>query len=145
MSSLILTIDASPDIVMSASPGATDLGIVSFSEPAILRLNDYAPSVPWLDGETALSFRRPQTLLNWTFAPFGAASEAEADTLIAALDAAVSRLGYNVTRNKNGVSKVYRCDAGSVTPTGEVTRITLDRPSVAVWNVSIPCSPVLVS
>lgn len=145
MASLVLTLGGATPIVISATKGATDLGLVAWSEPAVLKMNDYAPTVPYLDGDTALSWRRPQTLANFTVAPFKAANEAAADALIAALDAATAGIGYTLTREKNGVSKVWRCDAGSVTPANEVTRIVLRLPHIALWNVSIPVSPILVS
>lgn len=142
MSSLVITIG---DVVISASPGATDLGLISWADPVAINVNEYAPTVPYLNGETALSFRRPNTLANATIAPFGAANESEAEALIAALTDEISRLGYTLMRERNGVTKTYRCDAGSLTPNGATTKLTVDRPHVAVWDLSIPCSPTLVA
>lgn len=146
MASLVVTVDDdTTPIIMSAAPGATSLGIVSWTDPAVIKLNEYAPTVRYLDGATSLGWNRQQTLINWTVAPFGAANEAAADALLAALDASISRLGFTISRNKNGVTKVWRCDAGSLTPTGETTRLSLERPNVELWNVSVPCFPVPVS
>lgn len=145
MGSLVVTVGGDTPIVMSAAPGATDLGVISWSDPPILRLNTYSPDVPYLDGSTALSWRRQQTLVNAQVAPFGAANEAEAEALVAALDAAISRIGFTVTRNRNGVEKMWRCDAGSLTPNGATTKVTVDRPWVTVYDLSIPCFPVPVS
>lgn len=142
MSSLIITVDDTVDVVMSASPAATSLGLISYTEPAILELNEYAPDTRYLDWSTALGFRRQQTLLNFTVAPFLAANEAAADALVAGLRTSLRRIGYQTTVNRNGVVKTWRCDAGSVTPASEASKINLDRPWVTVWNVSIPCSLV---
>lgn len=142
MSSLIITVDADTPVVMSASPAATDLGITAYSEPVLLALNNYAPESPYMHGSVALSWRLQQTLLNFTVAPFGAASETEAEALVSALREAVSGLGFETSTNPNGVEKVWTCDAGSVTPAGARSRIDLARPWITEWNVSIPCFPV---
>lgn len=142
MSSLTITVDADTPIVMSAAPGATDLGITAYSEPVILPSVNYAPDSPYLHGQVALSWKYQQSLINFTVAPFGAATEAEAVTLVETLRAAVSRLGFDTTTNPNGVPKVWLCDAGSVTPANARSRIDLDRPWIQEFNVSIPCYPV---
>jgi hypothetical protein len=143
VSSLTITIDAATDVVMSASPASpTSIGITAYSQPVILTSVGYAPSSPYLNGSTALSKRREQSLLNFTVAPFGAASEAAAKTLIDALRAAVEQFSFNTTVVENGVTYVWRCDSGSVTPAVARSRINLDRPHILEWNVSIPCYPV---
>lgn len=142
MSTLVVTVDADTPIVMSATRGATDLGITAYQEPAILAATFYAPDSPLVHGSVALAWRYQQTLINFTVAPFGATSEAEAKTLIASLRAAVSGLGYETTTNPNGVPEVWLCDAGSVTPANARSRLDLDRPWITEWNVSIPCYPV---
>lgn len=143
MSTLVITIDATPDITMSASPTSpTDIGITAYSEPAVLAATEYAGDSPYMHGSVALSWRYQQTLLNFTVCPFGAANEAEVDTLIGSLRAAVSRLGYEVTTTVNGAAKVWLCDAGSVTPASARSRLNVDRPHLTEWNVTIPCYPV---
>ena len=143
MSTFTIIIDATPDITMSASPSSpTDIGITAYQDPAILASNEYAGDSPYLHGSVALSWKYQQTLLNFTVCPFGAASEAEAKTLIDSLRAAVSRLGYTTTTTTNGVAQVWQCDAGSVTPASPRSRITLDRPELTEWNVTIPIYPV---
>lgn len=142
MSSLVITVDSTPDNIMSAAPGATNLGITAYSEPALLAMTNYAPSSPYMHGAVALSWNFQQALLNWTVAPFLAADETEANTLVETLRADVSRLRFNTTVALNGVSKVWLCDAGSVTPANPRSRIDLDRPWITEWNVSIPCYPV---
>jgi hypothetical protein len=143
MSTLVITIDATPDIIMSASPSSpTDLGVTAYSEPVVLAATEYAPDSPYLHGSVALSWKYQQTLMNFTVCPFGAANEAEADTLVDALRDAVSRLGFNVTTTANGAAKVWLCDAGSVTPASARSRVNLDRPHLTEWNVTIPCYPV---
>lgn len=141
MGSLVVTVGA---ITISATPGATSLGLVSWADPAVIKVNEYAPSVRYLDGAVSLGWNRPQTLINFTVAPFGAANEAAADALITALDNALVT-GVEISRERNGVTKTWLCDAGSVTPAGETTRLTVTRPNVALWNVSVPCFPVPVS
>jgi hypothetical protein len=143
MASLVITVDAAVDVVMSATPAATSLGVTAYAEPAILTSTRYAPDSPYLNGSTALSFRREQTLLNFTVAPFLAANEVAADALVEALRTSVERMGFNVTVARNGVTKVWYCDAGSVTPAGPRSLIDLNRPYIQEWNVSIPCSPVV--
>lgn len=142
MTSLVITIDDATDIVMSASPAATDLGITAYAEPAILAVNNYAPASPYLHGQVSLGWNLQQSLLNFTVAPFLAADETEANALVTALRTSVLRLGFNTTVAANGVTKVWRCDAGSVTPANPRNRIDLERPYVTEWNVSIPCFPV---
>jgi hypothetical protein len=142
MASLVITVDDATDVVMSATPAATSLGITAYSEPVLLDINEYAPEVPYLDWSTALSFRRQQSLLSFTVAPFLAADEVAADALVEGLRTSVRRLGYNTTVVRNGVTKVWLCDAGSVTPANARTRIDLERPWITEWNVSIPCSLV---
>lgn len=142
MSTLVITIDATPDVVMSATKDATDIGISDYTEPAILTSVNYSPGSPYLHGSTALSSRREQTMLAFRVSPFGAANETEAKTLIAALRAAVEQFSYTVTVAANEVSTIWQCDAGSVTPAGSRTRINLDRPHITEWNVTIPCYPV---
>jgi hypothetical protein len=142
MASLVITVDAAVDVVMSATPAATSLGVTAYAEPAILTSTRYAPDSPYLNGSTALSFRREQTLLNFTVAPFLAANEVAADALVEALRTSVERMGFNVTVARNGVTKVWYCDAGSVTPAGPRSLIDLNRPYIQEWNVAIPCSPV---
>lgn len=147
MSSLVITIDASPDIVMSASPvSPTDIGITDFNEPTPLAQNLYAPDSPFITGSVPLGWRFEQSLISFTVAPFGAATEAEARALIGELRAAVSRLGYLTTINVNGSGdEVWRCDAGSVTPAGSRNWVNVKHPNVTEWNVTIPCYPVRVS
>lgn len=142
MSSLVITVDDTSDIIMSASPGATSLGITAYSEPVILVTNQYAPDSPYLDWSTALSFRRQQSLLNFTVAPFLAANEAAADVLVEALRLSLRRMGFTTTVVRNGVTKAWLCNAGQVTPAAPRSRIDLDRPHITEWNVSIPCSLV---
>ena len=142
MSSLVITVDAAADVVMSASPGATDIGITGYQEPGSLARIQYAEASPWLHGQTALSWAYDQTLLQFSVCPFGAASESEADELIGALRAALSRLSYSTTVARNGVSQTWTCDPGSVVSAAARTRINMDRPNVTEWNVTIPCYPV---
>lgn len=142
MASLVITVDDTADIVMSATPGATSLGITAYAEPTILTTNTYAPDSPYLDWATALSFRNEQALLSFTVAPFLAANETAAEALIVALRTSLRRLAFTTTVARNGVTKTWRCDAGSVTPAGPRTLIDLNRPHVTEWNVSIPCSLV---
>lgn len=142
MASLVITIDDTVDITMSATPGATSLGITAYSEPAILAMVDYAPESRYLHGSTALAARFNQSLLNFTVAPFLAANESAADTLVEALRTSVFRLGFTTTVVRNGVTKVWHCDAGSVTPVSGRSRIDLELPHITEWNVSIPVYPV---
>lgn len=145
MSSLILTVLDSPDIVMSAISGATDLGVTGYQEPAVLANVNYAPQSPILHGQAALSWSWQQSLLSWSVCPFGASSETEAEALIAELRASLSRTQYEITRELNGSTITWRCDPGSVTPAGGRSLVDLKRPYLTQWNVAVPMFPVPVS
>ena len=143
VSSLVITIDAATDIVMSASPvSPTELGVTAYSEPAILPRINYAPDSPYLHGSTALGWTYDQAVLNFTVGTMLSATEAEARGHIATLRAAVSRLSYNVTVNVDGAGdEVWACTVGAVTPVGPRDMVNI-RTHKTEWNVSIPCYPV---
>lgn len=146
MSSLVITIDATPDIVMSGSPTSpTALGVTAYQEPAILPDNTYSPGGP-LFTQSALATKNQLSLLNFTVAPFNAANEAAARTLITTLRAAVSRLTFDITVNVDGAgNEVWRSSgAGSVTPVSGRDWVNI-RTHITEWNVSIPILPTRVS
>ena len=146
MSTLVITIDDTVDIVMTGSAGSTSaLGITAYAEPAIQPRVAYAPSSPFLHGETPLGMSYQQTLLTFTVAPMRQTTEAAARALIETLRTSISRMAYQVTVNVDGAgNEVWACHAGSVTPAGERTRIDV-KYHTPEWNVTIPCYPIRVS
>jgi hypothetical protein len=146
VSTLVITIDDTVDIVMEGSEaGTTPLGVTAYTEPAPQPRVTYAPTSPYLHGETPLSWTYDQCFLNFTVAPLGQTTEAAARALIATLRTSLARLSFNVTVNVDGAgNEVWACHAGSVTPAGGRDSINL-RDHNPEWNVTIPCYPVRVS
>jgi hypothetical protein len=70
VTTLVITIDDTVDIVMDGSEaGTTPLGVTSFTEPAPAPRVRYAPTSPYLHGETPLGWTYDQCLLTFTVAP----------------------------------------------------------------------------
>jgi hypothetical protein len=143
VSTLVITIDSDPDIVMDGSEGGTTpLGVTTYADPAIQPRVQYAPTSPYLHGDTPLSWSYQESLLSFSVVAMDPASEAAARALIETLRAAVSRLSFTVTVNVNGAGdEVWRCHAGSVTPAGGRGYVDM-RDHNPVWSVTIPCYPV---
>lgn len=143
MTTLLITVDAATDIVMSGSKDTvTALGITAYSEPAIQTRLNYAPSAGFTHGDSLLGWSYQQTSLVFSVAAINAASESAAKALIDALRAAVTQFSYNVTVNVNGAGNVvWACDPGTVTPAAERTYADLKNHNPE-WVVTIPCYPI---
>lgn len=139
--SFTLTIDRTSlslaPLVLSASPGVSALGIVSYREPSRERQNVYADGSSYAPRALLASVPSP---------PFHAltlvpqvASQAAEDAALAELEAAISQFAYQVTDNRNGQPRVWDCDPGSMALVNDRSRIDLAylKP---VWAVTIPVS-----
>jgi hypothetical protein len=145
MSSLVITVAADPDdIVMSATTGATALGVSGYSEPTPFPNINNAPSSPVLDGSgPVLSWKYEDVLLTFTVFTQTATTEPQARAAIAALRAALAQMQVVVTVNVNGAGdEVWTSNGpGAVTPVGPRDAVNM-RTYKTEWNVSIPCFPV---
>lgn len=146
--SLVLTIDRTSlslsPLVMSASRSdATDLGIVSFREPAMQARLTLAPESRLIAGDQMTGSTLQQTLLSFQLMPLEAASESEVRTVIEELQAAVCRqASFTVTDAISGApERTWSCNSGSVIPDSDRSLVDLTH-HVPVWSVSIPAYPI---
>lgn len=146
--SLVLTIDRSSlslsPLVMSATRSdATDLGVVSWREPAMQSRLILAPESRLIAGDQMIGSTLQQTLLSFQVMPLDAASESEVRTVIEALMTAVCRQpSFTVTDAISGApDRTWSCNPGSVIPDSDRSLVDLKH-LVPVWSVSIPAYPI---
>lgn len=133
-----------PDpLVLLAQVGSanTVLGVTGYREPARQARVRYAPPSDFVHGEVALGWTWQQSILAFQVRPFGA-TETEGRAAWAELEAAITRLGFEVTVTVGDApAETWVCDPGSVTPVSDRTYSDL-RYANASWAVEIPCHPV---
>jgi hypothetical protein len=120
---------------------STPLTLVAFREPARQTRVAYAPSSAYEDGEIPLAVSLQQSLLLFSVAARGAASEGAAKSALVELDNAVTGFAVAVHVVWEGLTEVWTCHAGSRAPADSRTFSDL-RDHDPVWDVSLPCHPV---
>lgn len=120
---------------------STPLTLVGFREPDRQSRVTYAPSSRWEDGEIPLAVSLNQSLLRFSVAARGAASEAAAKNALIELDNAATGFAVAVHVVWEGLTEVWTCHAGSRAPADDRTYSDL-RDHDPVWDVSLPCHPV---
>lgn len=132
-------VGSSDDLANSTSV----LGVIAYTEPALQARNQLAPPSNDQHGDLVLGWTWQQSVLNFTVAAFGSASEQETRDAVAELrDAITQALEFEVrvTVGDSAV-EVWTCNPGSVAPAGERTSANLRRFDDP-WVVSLPCFPV---
>lgn len=148
VATMTVTIDRSgmagspADLVLSGKiSDGTALGLLDYQEPALQPRIRYAPSSDYVHGDLPLAWSWQQSVMSFAVMPINPANETAAQAALDDLTAAISRLTYAVTVVKSGVTEVWTCNAGSMSPAGSRTRLNLTR-NIPVWSVSLPCYPV---
>lgn len=151
MSTLAISIDRTgmvgdPEpLVLLGHKGSSDtvLGITGYRDPAKQVRVAYAPPSRFAHGEVPLGWSWQQSQLLFDVVPFGA-TETTGKAAIAELEAAITRLSFEVTVTVNGApAETWTCTAGEVVPVRERSFVDL-RYSNPAWSVSLPCHPVPV-
>lgn len=123
-------------LVLSAASGVSTLGIVSYREPARDRDNTVAGGSSF--APPALLATMPAPSFHTLLLVPQVASQSAEDTALAALYAALGQFTYTVTDARNGSSRTWTAQPGSLSPTNDRSRIDLAyfKP---LWAVTIPC------
>lgn len=147
MTALLISIDRSslpgslPPLVLSGNDDGTALGVTNYTEPGRQSRVAYMPDSRDVDGSEPLSASWQQAMLSFDLITDSAADEAESRALLREVIAAVGQLSFETTVTiGNAAPEVWRCDAGSVLPTGPRTLEDLEG-SDPEWSVTIPCKP----
>lgn len=119
----------------------TVLGATAYREPARQKRVRYAPPSDFAHGDVALGWNWQQSILSFTVRAFNA-NETQLKAAIDELEAAVSRMRYEVTVTVGDApALVWTCDPGQVIPVRDRTYTDL-RLATAPWSVELPCHPV---
>ena len=130
------------DLVIDGSEnGTSDIGLVTWTEPAMRAQVAYAPDGAFTHGSTALGWRWQQTALNFDVCPLGATSETQARSLYAELLAALTQWRFTLHLDAAGAPREsWTCDPGSIQQ-GPRTFIDIEHSS-PLWECSVPADPV---
>jgi hypothetical protein len=136
--SLVIVLDG---LTLSASPGASALGIVSYEEPPMEVSVRYAADSDVHHGSVPLAIRWQQTALNFELVATKDSTETERRAAWAALEAKLMQLDYStVVTVSDAPAETWTCHGGSVSSGGRtLTNLKYHGP---VRSVSIPCYPV---
>lgn len=145
MSTFTITIDRTslalePLVLHGDSAG--EVGVVSYTEPAMQARITYAPDSPHMAGSVPLAATWQQTVLGFDFVTDRAATEAESRAQVAEILQAIGQFRYDTTVVVDGATpETWRCDMGSMVPAGPrgLTDLQNHNP---VWQASLPCNPI---
>lgn len=130
-----------PDLVMTATPGDSGLGVSAFQAPGRVARITYMPDSVDIHGSEPIASSWQEGLISFNVVTDDVASETEAQTALAALVAALGQFSYAVTTQVSGApAQAWAARMGSFSqPSRSLTDLET---SLYECAVTIPVYPI---